>query len=123
MPAKRKQLIVLLIVAVWISLTLVYIFFISRAGLSAIEVGEIETDDAPWAFESILGQLTDSVLMFIASSVPAAMFGGILFWWFEKDSSVLSSKQQKWRDVKRREFGDPPDAARVNDTETGVHEI
>ena len=68
MPASRKQLIVLLVVAAWVSLQLASAYSEASAkgfNLSPEELGRI-------------------VLGFFAYSMPVVLFGGVLFWWFGK---------------------------------------
>jgi hypothetical protein len=79
-PARRKQLIVLVVVALWLS------FLLSIAsndfGRKAYQL-PIE--------DSVKVQVTMDFLVF---SVPAILFGGILFWWFgrkERDERSMLS--------------------------------
>jgi hypothetical protein len=68
-PSKKKQLIVLLIVAAWISV----------AFWDAISVYK------PW--EQELGpSMPDLLMTGFVHSIPAILFGGVLFWWLGKNA-------------------------------------
>ena len=68
-PPRKKQLVVLLIVASWMSVAF-------WDAISTYRPGEGQLNPS----------MLDLMMTGLVHSIPAILFGGILFWWFGKSA-------------------------------------
>lgn len=79
---ERKQFVVLLLVAAWISLAALSNHDISTPW--SPYVGPPLTNDYLIHIDSPWGDTIQAVWQTISDSIPVVLFGGIFFWWFGK---------------------------------------